>query len=69
MGEINNVLNFLHSSIQSLAFTFQKLTFYNTKGHVLLCKSLAFKSQLISFSLSIDYEVHFGRGFCNIISW
>ena len=35
----NNVLNFHHSSIQSLAFAFQKVSFYNAKGHELECKS------------------------------
>ncbi len=37
--KFNNFLNFLHSSVQSLAFTPQKLTFCNTKGHELERKS------------------------------
>ena len=36
--KFNNVLIILYSSIQSLAFTFQKLTFYNAKGKELECK-------------------------------
>ena len=68
MGMTNNVLNILHSPIQNLPFAFQKLSFCNAKGHELECKSLAFKSQLISPWLSTDYEVCLGCGFCNIIS-
>ena len=38
-GEFNSVLNFLHSSIQGLAFAFQKVSFCTAKGHELECKS------------------------------
>ena len=46
--EFYNVLKFLHSSIKSLAFAFQKVSFRHAKGHESECKSLPFKSQLVS---------------------